>query len=421
MHSNNIHPFIRWWVTPRLPQEHIFISRKKRPKEIDKIIRVYFRKWVVHPLKRRFARYYLMFLQYFFGLTVIGITGSAGKTTAKEMAAAILTQKGKTVWTPANLDPIYNIPSTILLCMPTTKYLILEMGVEFPGEMDFYLWLAQPKIGVITNIYQTHTQFFGSINGVAEEKGRLAEQLDKKSFAVLNKNGIHLQKIAKKTKAKVIWFDKNSPIRAEKIKITDNLKTQFTLYVAKKSIEVTLPLLGSQFVENALAAASVGHICGVSLEEIKKGLENFEAPEHRMRPIKLKNGALILDDSYNNNPTAARLALQTLKEAAGGRSAIIVMGDMLELGKKEKELHKELGREIAKSGVGYFIGVGQLSRHMADEIKKNLGEGNVRWVEKENQVLPILKGLLKKDTITLIKGSRSIGLDKLVLQLRFLS
>lgn len=417
MHSNNIHPVIHWWATPKLPREHIFIPPDKRPKGIYPTLRVYFRKWVIHPLKRRIARYWLKILQGFFGLTVIGITGSAGKTTAKEMLATILKQKGKTVWSYASVDPIYNIPTTILRCTPRTKYLILEMAVEFPGEMDFYLWLAKPKIGAITNIYQTHTQFFGNTDGVAEEKGKLVEQLDKKGFAVLNKNSTYLQKIAKNTRAHVVWFDKDGLVRAEKTKITDDFKTRFTLYVAKESTEVTLPLLGTQFAENALAAASVGHICGASLEEIKKGLENFEAPEHRMRPIKLKNGALILDDSYNNNPTAARLALQTLKEAAGGRSAIIVMGDMLELGEKEKELHKELGREIVKSGAEYFVGVGQLSRYTAGEVKKNLGEGNVWRVKKEKQVLPILKRLFKKDTITLIKGSRSIGLDKVILKL----
>lgn len=416
MHSNNIHPVIRWWVTPKLPKEHIFIPPDKRPKGIYTKLRVYFRKWVVHPLKRRIARYWLKILQGFFGLTVVGITGSAGKTTAKEMLASILSQKGKTVWTPANVDPIYNIPSTILRCTPTTKYLILEMGVEFPGEMDFYLWLAKPRIGVITNIYQTHTQFFGNIDGVAEEKRKLIERLDKKGFAVLNKNSTYLKKAAKNTRAHVVWFGKDGLVKAEKIKITDDFKTRFTLHVAKESTEVTLPLLGTQFVENALAAAAIGFTCGAGIKEIKTGLENFNVPEHRMRPLKLKNGAIVLDDSYNNNPTAATLALQTLKEAARGRKIVVVMGDMLELGEKEKELHEDLGREIAKSGAGYFVGVGQLSRYAAGEVKKNLGEGNVWWVEKENQVLPILKRLLKKDTITLIKGSRSISLDKLVLQ-----
>lgn len=417
MNSNNIHPVIRWWATPKLPREHIFISPEKRPKEIDKIIRVYFRKWVVHPLKRRIVRYYLKFLQQFFGLTVIGITGSAGKTTAKEMAAAILSQKGKTVWTPANLDPIYNIPSTILRCMPTTKYLILEMGVEFPGEMDFYLWLARPRIRAITNIYQTHTQFFGSINGVAEEKEKLAEQSEPDDFVVLNKDNTYLQKIAKKTKAKVIWFDKDSPIRAEKIKITGDFKTQFTLHVAKKNIEITLPLLGSQFVENALAAAAIGFACSATIKEIKTGLENFNVPEHRMRPIKLANGALILDDSYNSNPTAAKTALETLKEVSGKKKMIVVMGDMLELGKDEKERHKELGRQILAMVPKLLIGVGRLSQYLAREAKRKMPEGSVKWAGSQKEVLPILTPALKRDTVTLIKGSRSIGLDKLIEEL----
>lgn len=417
MSSSNVPWIIGWWVTPKLPKEHIFIPPDKKPKGIYPTLRVYFRKWVVHPIKRRLARYYLKFLQAFFSLTVIGITGSAGKTTAKEMLAAILKQKGKTVWSHASVDPIYNIPTTILRCTPRTKYLILEMAVEFPGEMDFYLWLAQPKIGIITNIYQTHTQFFKDINGVAREKRKLVDSLSEDGFAILNRDNLYTRKFDETIKAKAVWFGQNTSIKAAKIRITKSLTTTFNLSMEQNSAEIELPIPGGQFVTNALAATAVGYALGATLEEIKQGLENFSMPEHRMEIVHLKTGAIILDDSYNNNPSAAKEALETLKSIAGKRKIIVVMGDMLELGEKEKQLHEELGREIAKSGVGYFIGVGQLSRYAVDEAKKKLEEKNVWWVEKENQVLPILKRLLKEDTITLIKGSRSIGLDKVVLNL----
>lgn len=417
MHSNNVHPIIRWWVTPKLPKEYIFIPREKRPKKLYQIIRVYLRKWSVHPLKRRIARHYVKFLQQFFGLTVIGITGSTGKTSTKEMVYSILSQKGEVERSMLNIDPTFNIPTTILRCGPSTKYLILEMGVEFPGEMDFYLWLARPKVGVITNIYQTHTQFFGSPEGVAQEKIKLIKCLPQDGFAVLNRENVFTRRMEKETKAKVTWFGKGSQITAQKIEITENLKTKFRLLVNRESTEIELPLLGSQFTENALAAAGVGHILGASLEEIKNGLENFEAPEHRMRPIKLKNGALILDDSYNNNPTAARLALQILKESAGGRKMVVVMGDMLELGKDEKERHRELGRAIAKTGAKYLVGVGKLAKYIVDEAKKEMPKENIFWCKSAEEVPPVLSPILKKDTIILIKGSRSIGLDKLVSQL----
>lgn len=124
------------------------------------------KKTIYHPIKNLIANNYLFFLRKFTNIKVIAITGSAGKTTTKEMVTSILKQVAPTVWTKDNIDPVYNIPATILRCTPWTKYLILEMSVEYPGEMDFYLWLAKPDIGVITNIFPTHTEFFGDADGV---------------------------------------------------------------------------------------------------------------------------------------------------------------------------------------------------------------------------------------------------------------
>ena len=181
-----VNPIIRWWVTPKLPENHIFIGGDSRPKESSALLGIYIRRWLIHPIKRRIAKYYLAILRRFFGLKVIGITGSTGKTTTKEMITSILRQEGKTTSSYANIDPVYNIPSTILRCSPSTKFLVLEMGVEFPGEMDFYLWLAKPDIGVVTNIYPTHTLFFGDVEGVYKEKSKLVKGLNTNGVAVLN-------------------------------------------------------------------------------------------------------------------------------------------------------------------------------------------------------------------------------------------
>lgn len=137
---------------------------------------------------------------------MVGVTGSAGKTSTKEMLYSILKEKGKAERSPANIDPTFNIPTTILRCKSPIKYLVLEMGVEFPGEMDFYLWLAKPQIGIITNIYQTHTLFFKNPTGVAKEKGKLIKNLNRKDTAILNENNPHTRQLGKETKAKVIWF-----------------------------------------------------------------------------------------------------------------------------------------------------------------------------------------------------------------------
>jgi len=407
MHSTKIPKIIQWWMTPKLPREHIFIPSERRPRG----------RWIIHPIKRRMAKYYLLILQKFFGLTVIGITGSVGKTSTKDMITSVLSQKGKTIATYKNVDSVYNIPTTILKCTPWTKYLVLEMGIEYPGEMDFYLWLAKPEIGVITNIHPTHTQFLGNIQGVAREKIKLVETLSKRNFAVLNKENSYLKKVANKTKAKVIWYGKGGEIKAENLDFTKDLDNKYTLVVGSDKINVQLPILGQQFVSNSLAAVSVGKICGISLSLIKNGLEKFTPPEHRMKPIRLKSGALILDDSYNNNPAAAEGALNTLKRVAKEKMSIVVMGDMLELGRDEEKYHRKIGKLISSLKIDYLIGVGPASKFLVEEASKEMRENNSHWVPNWKKAVPILQPLLKKDTVVLVKGSRSVGLERLVSRL----
>lgn len=323
----------------------------------------WFKKIFIHPVKRRIAKTYLLVLRKLTKITVIGITGSAGKTTTKEMLASILKLDGKTVYSIANIDPVYNIPTTILKCGFNTKYLILEMGVEYPGEMDFYLWLAKPDIGVITNIFPTHTEFLKDIEGVLEEKSKLVKSLSQDGFAVLNKNDFRLKSLENKTKAKIIWFNG----------------------------------------ENFDAAGKVAEIFGISPQNIKKGLENYDKPKHRYEIIKHKSGAIIFDDSYNSNPEALLTTLKKFNELAGNNLKIAVLGDMLELGELDIPEHTRVGKEIKKYNFEKVFGVGKSVKYITPNI-----------YDDALAVLPDLKPVLKKNTYVLIKGSRSIGLDRLV-------
>jgi len=322
-----------------------------------------FKRLFIHPIKRRIAKYYLILLRKFTGIKVIGITGSAGKTTTKEMLASILKLDGKTVYSIANIDPVYNIPTTILRCGLKTKYLILEMGVEYPGEMDFYLWLAKPDIGVITNIFPTHTEFLKDIEGVLKEKSKLVKSLSKDGFAVLNETDFRLKSLVNKTKAKIIWFNG----------------------------------------ENSDAAGKVAEIFKVSSENIKRGLENYDKPKHRYEIIRHKSGAIIFDDSYNSNPEALLTTLKKFNILAGNHSKIAVLGDMLELGKLEKSEHIRVGIEVKKYNFEKVFGVGKSVKYITPNIYNDA-----------LNVLPELKPMLLKDTYVFIKGSRSIGLDQLV-------
>ena len=342
------------------------------------------KRFLIHPAKRRLAKFYLVFLKNIFGLKVIGITGSAGKTTTKEMLASILKLKGKTVWTHANIDPIYNIPTTILKCGPLTQYLILEMGIEYPNEMDFYLWLAKPDIGVITNIFPTHTEFLKNQKGVLAEKSKLVLGRKGSEVAVLNSADSLLQSLGKKLKTKVIWFNGRS----------------------------------GPLVANANAAKAVAKYLGVGIKVISEGIKRYKRPDHRLKLFKHRSGAVILDDSYNSNPQATLTTLKYFYGLAGKAAKIGVLGDMLELGDYEEEGHRLVGQEVARQKFKTVIGVGSASKYLLDEVGKNSRSAQTFWAQDADAALLILEPLLKQNVFVLIKASRAIGLDRLVSKLQ---
>lgn len=392
-----------------MPTHYFYIPKERRPQEITKLIRLYYRTWVFHPIKRRIAKRYLWILQNIFGLKVIVITGSAGKTSTKEMLHSILELATPTVSSFANIDSTFNIPTTVLKCKFSTRYLILEMGAEYPGDMEFYRWLVTPDIAVVTNVYQTHTYYFRNIAGVAREKSDIVKDLAQTSFAVLNKENKHTRKMASKTHAQVVWFGQGSKIVAKNIKISF-AGTAFTLAIDENNTYVNIRLIGEHFVNNALAAAAVAHTLGLSLDIIKKGLGNSEAPDHRLNPIKLKNGAILLDDVYNNNPSAAEATFKTVKELRGKRKLILVYGDMKELGDTEIQRHGEIGKAIEDLGASHVILVGPLSHYTQQALKKT---GNT-LVETTKEVLPVLRPLLDKNSLVLFKGARSLLLEQAI-------
>ena len=418
---NSITKLFHWWVGPNLPDEYLFLSPANRPKELYSSFRIYLRQFIVHPVKRRIAKYYLVILSIISDIKVIGITGSAGKTTTKEMASSILERMGLTVASFANIDPIYNIPSTILRCRTTTKYLVLEMGVEYPGEMDFYLWLAKPDIGILTNVFPTHTQFFKDVNGVLNEKSKLIKFLTKGDTAILNADERKVMNLKNETEAEVIEYGKSGSVKAVNIKRLDTKGTIFTLYINKDKIDVHIPNIGNQFVSNALAAASIGFACGVKLSDIAYGLKNYERAEHRMQILTLRNGALLIDDTYNNNPEAAKATLSTFQEISTGRKKIIVFGDMLELGNQERQYHRKLGKFIGEIGADLLICTGPLTKETYKVAKLNIKIKQAKWFIHTDKVYNFLKANITSNSAILVKGSRSLKLeDKIVQKLSLL-
>lgn len=402
MQSKKINSVIRWWVTPKLPSEDVFAKHN------------FITQWLVHPIKRRLARVCLDYLQKHTDIKVIGITGSTGKTTTTEILASILSRVGRVTWSAEGVDPVYNIPNTILKTMPGTKFLILEMSVEYLDEMDYYLWLAKPDLGIVTNIAVTHTEYLKNKEGVAREKGKMIKVLGKGDIAVLNSEDGTVRSLGKDTQAKVVYFGEKSNISASNIRMNEDMSTDFTLRVNSNTESVHMTVMGKQFVYNALAAAAAANALRVSVGHIVKGIELFKCPKHRLNILKSKSNGIIFDDTYNSNPKAAGESLDTFEAVAKGKTKIAVIGDMLELGKFEEEAHRELGKKAGNVGFSYIVGVGNAARFLVEEASLKIGSENCFLVRDYVEALEIVRPILDKDTALFVKGSRSIRLDKLV-------
>jgi len=405
MQTKKVSKLISWWVTPKLPPEDIFAKHN------------FVSQWITHPIKRRLAKVYLSLLRRFGNIKVIGITGSTGKTTTTEILASILKRAGKTIWSAEGVDPVYNIPNTILKANLKTKFLILEMSVEYINEMDFYLWLAKPDIGVITNIATTHTKYLKSKEGVAKEKGKMIQSLSQNGYAVLNKDDDLVSSFAKMTSAKVIYFGKNAEISGTKIYTNQDLSMDFVLNMGISSEKIHINAFGNQLINNSLAASSAASALGIELPDIAQGISAFKLPKHRLNIIRSEKNGIIFDDTYNSNPKAACESLDTFKAITEGKNKIAVIGDMLELGKYEEETHRELGRKAGTIGFSSLVGVGDASRFVLEEASLKIGDKNCFLVRDSVEALEIVRPFLDKNSALFVKGSRSMHLDKLVEEL----
>lgn len=348
--------------------------------------------------------------------TFIGITGSVGKTTCVQACKAVLSQKYKTVATKPNLDPILNIPSTILKLNPTTEKAILEMGIEYKGEMAFYLSLVRPKTAIITKIAYAHSEFLGGIEGILEEKGKLVESLSDDGVAILNYDDPNCRKLAAQCSGTVVYYgmdSKNCTIWAGNPKI-ENFATTFELNFGVERVKVNFQLLGLHQVYSALAAAALGVVCNVPLTKTKLALESIQPSEHRLQVVQGPNDSIILDDTYNCSPIALEAAIDTLL-AIPARRRIVVLGEMKELGLYSERLHRQVAQKIYKEKLDLvFLGQGE-TQFIADELK-SLGfwEDRLEFDLGNSELVSKLLRTLNKGDVCLIKGSRAVRLDEVV-------
>lgn len=364
-----------------------------------------------HVLRAYSAKSYLKTLP---NLEIIGITGSVGKTLTQNAIVAVLSQKYRVVSGNENLDPTFRIPKTILDAKPWDNKMVLEYGVEHPGDMDHYLWLAKPKYAVITTIASTHLQYFQNTEGVYDEKSKLVKSLPKSAHAILNADDPYSHKMAKETKAKVWWYGQKSKTGVKISHFAQSLKgSSFRLHYGGQKATVKWRVLGKHQLLSAYAAATVGLANGITLKQIAKGLTLVKPPEHRLNPIVTKS-ANILDDSYNASPKAMQESIKTLVEIGKNKKKIAVLGQMKDLGTHSEQAHRQIGEKLAKTSINYLLTIGKVAAEIGISAKKSKFKGKIISVADTKAALKELAKIAKPKTVVLVKGSRHEHLERVV-------
>jgi len=352
-----------------------------------------------------------------FSPNVIGITGSIGKSSTKELAHAVLAQQYRTLKNEGNLNNEIGLPLTLMQLDNSYEQVVLEMGMYDIGEIETLCHIAQPQVGLVTNIGPTHLERLGSIERIAQAKGELVEALPKEGQAILNADDPRVAALAGHTKAQVFTFGltNKADLWADQITSHGLGGLYFSLHYLDQKAEAHVPLLGRHNVYTALAAAAIGLTQGLDWEKIVAGLQDRQAGL-RLTAVPGLNDALILDDTYNASAESSIAALNLLHEVNGRK--IAVLGHMAELGAYEEEAHRKVGRRAAEV-VDLLLAVGPKAGLITEEaIAYGLPETAGICLNTNQEALEYLQTILRAGDIVLIKGSRSLEMESIVTQLR---
>ncbi|MGI6097523.1 MAG: UDP-N-acetylmuramoyl-tripeptide--D-alanyl-D-alanine ligase [Dethiobacteria bacterium] len=350
---------------------------------------------------------------------VIGITGSSGKTTTKDLTASVLGSTTEVLKTEGNLNNEIGLPLMLLRLRPEHKVAVLEMGMSGLGEIAFLAMLARPDIGIITNVGEAHIELLGSQEAIASAKGELIEALSTKGTAILNGDDSYLRRMGSSFAGNTIFFGlgRDNLLRATDIKLVGQ-GTKFKVFIPQRGvIDFFIPLPGEHNVLNALAAIAVGHYLGVEVEEMKTGLAHPQLSGMRLQLLDTPAGLKIINDTYNANPSSMRASLGVLRDL-DAPLRVGVLGDMLELGEHSVQAHREIGH-FAAEFLDYLLTVGEQAKYIAEEAKKKMNKGHVFHFTKKSTLIKKFKEFaLPKGTIVLVKGSRGMFLEEVIDQIK---
>ncbi|MFO7930986.1 MAG: UDP-N-acetylmuramoyl-tripeptide--D-alanyl-D-alanine ligase [Thermodesulfobacteriota bacterium] len=352
------------------------------------------------------------------GIAVAAVTGSNGKTTTKEMAASVLGRNYNVLATPGNFNNEIGLPLTLLQLNSEHQAAVVELGMNNPGEIHRLSAICRPDIGVITNIGPAHLAGLGSIDAVAEAKAEILQNINPEGTAVINADDDYGQWLASRTDRRVVFYGLGSTaeIRAEDIEQREN-GICFKLLLPGESVSVTLHVRWRFMVYNALAAAAVGYLMGVSAVDISAGLAEFRPVSGRMAVYRTGTGAYIIDDTYNANPGSMKTAIASLAALSDRKRGILVAGDMLELGDAAEDMHEDIGRLAAGAGINRLYLAGEFASRVAYGARCAGMKGGDVFVGAKEDIIKDLEQWLKPGDWILIKGSRSTGMDEIVARL----
>ncbi|QKG26649.1 UDP-N-acetylmuramoyl-tripeptide--D-alanyl-D-alanine ligase [Actinomadura verrucosospora] len=349
-------------------------------------------------------------------LTVAAVTGSAGKTSTKDLIAQLVGRAGPTVWPPGSFNNEIGLPLTVLRADAETRHLVLEMGARGVGHIAYLTGIARPDVGVVLNVGTAHMGEFGSREAIAKAKGEMVEALLPGGTAVLNADDPLVSAMASRTAGEVVTFGRSdgADVRAVDETLDEQGRGRFTLVTPEGSAPVALRLYGAHAVANALAAAAAARAAGLPVDEVAAGLSEAEpASRWRMEVTERADGVTVVNDAYNANPDSTRAAIDVLAHMARGRRAYAVLGEMAELGGSSAAEHASIGRHAARSGLDGLVVVGPNAAAMAEgaaEVASWTGE--CVQVDDVGAAVAALSERLGPQDVVLVKGSRVAGLER---------
>jgi UDP-N-acetylmuramoyl-tripeptide--D-alanyl-D-alanine ligase len=341
---------------------------------------------------------------------LVGITGSSGKTSVKNMVRAVLEQAGNTLATEGNFNNEIGVPLTLLRLHPEVDYAVVEMGAGRIGDIAWLRELGRPTISVLVNAGPAHLETFGTIDDVAQGKGEIFDGLGAGDYAVINADQRWAAQWRKRAgQANILDFGLHNAaaISASNISVRGSQGVSFTASTPEGEIAIRLGLPGQHNVANALAAIAAGLACGLHLTQIRDGLESLQPVAGRLRSLRTPAGSTVIDDCYNANPGSVRAAIEVLASCDGRRT--LILGAMLELGDDSVAMHREIGRYAAELGLDGFWGVGQELQPAVEAF----GSGGQFFADRQAAVDAVPASFGEHDTV-LVKGSRSSKMEQVL-------